>query len=167
MRWLLAFFVIFHSTSVFAQVVSIEGLCDNLPVYKQQEGVEHVPGAEDVVPADLNPLKAATPDVINIPIDVILAERFAAVNIPSDLELHPTVATVSVHKDGRVEYNGQDISDQAYRFCEEDSAVFEGVGQLNTEQGNGQQGQDILSSEPEVIEIKDGIEGEVLKGQSP
>ena len=166
MRFILLLALIWP-VSAFAQDTSLEMLCKTLPEYKQADGVEHVPGAEDVVPADINPLKAATPDVINIPIDVMLAQRFTAVKIPNDLELQPTVGMVSVHMDGRVDYNGQDISGQAYSLCGKSVVITEEIEVPNIEQGNGQQGEDILSSQPKVIEIKDGIEGEVLEGQNP
>jgi len=164
---LILFLALMWPISAFAQDVSLETLCKTLPEYSQAEGVEHVPGAEDVVPADLNPLNVAVPDVINIPIDVILAERFTAVRIPNDLELQPTVSMVSVHKNGRVEYNGQDISGQAYSLCGKSTVISEETEPLDDGQLDRHGGEDILSSQPEVIEIKDGIEGEVLEGPSP
>ncbi|MEZ5813586.1 MAG: hypothetical protein R3E13_02495 [Alphaproteobacteria bacterium] len=165
MRFFLFFALMMWCWPVSAQVVSITGLCQTLPEYRQGEGVEHVSGAEaGVVPADVNGgLVKEVPDVINIPVDVILAERFASVKIPQDLELKPGVATVSVRKDGRVEYNGQDISAQAYSLCGKSVVVPVVPAPL----GDGQKGEDLLSSGPDDVEVKDGAEGEPLEGRYP
>lgn len=183
---------------------SLDVMCKTITNYQVADGVNYVPGADDVVPADLNPLNAAVPDVINIPIDVYLAERFQNVKIPDDLELLPTVSTIAVHKNGRVDYNGQDVSARAYSLCgkavvateegglkgaENDQAavstseqsskedVDDGLrlkeGLLEQSVVNGQRGGDVLQSgaveqnTPKTVEIKDGIEAEVLEGQYP
>ncbi len=159
MKYVLFILVLLSPMTAIAQDLTLETLCASLPEYRQAEGVEYVPGAEAVVRADLNPLNAAVPDIIDIPITVQLAERFPDLNIPADLQLEPNVALLSVHKNGRVEYNGQDVSGQIYTTCEKE--------QSESETAHGQQGEDILSSEPKVIEIKDGIKGEVLEGQYP
>ncbi|MCB1720574.1 MAG: hypothetical protein KDI11_02350, partial [Alphaproteobacteria bacterium] len=143
-----------------AQDASLAVMCKALPDYRAPKGVEYVPGAEAVVPADLNPLKAPGLDVVKIPIDVILSERFQAVKIPSDLELKPTVGMISVYRDGRVEYDGQDVSGQAYSLCGKSVGIVE-------PSEHGQKGNDGLKSQPEVTDVKESIEGEVLEGQYP
>ncbi|MCB9983077.1 MAG: hypothetical protein H6861_05310 [Rhodospirillales bacterium] len=143
-----------------AQDASLEVLCKALPNYKMPEGVEYVPGADAVVPADINPLKAPGLDVVKISIDMMLAQRFQAVKIPSDLELKSSVGILSVHRDGRVEYDGQDVSGQAYSLCGKSVGIAERAERR-------QAGDDGLKSQPEVMEVKEGIEGEVLEGQYP
>lgn len=167
MKVLLFLAVLMMPAAAFAQDVSLEVLCKALPDYSQAAGVEYVAGAEDVVPADLNPLKVAAPDVVNIPIDLMLAERFQSVRIPNDLELKPTVALVSIHKNGRVKYDGQDISGQVYSLCGKSVVLKDEVSEEIAPPSDGQQGADVLQSQPELIEIKEGIEGEVLEGQYP
>lgn len=165
MKWLFVILMIIGGPAS-AQEVPLEVLCKNLPDFVSEDGVNHVPGAEGAVPADINPLNAAVANVINIPIDVMLAERFTSVRIPNDLELQPTVSMVSVHQDGRVEYNGQDVSGQAYSLCGK-STVIPVEEPESASQANGQQGDDVLKSPAEIVEIKEGIEGEILEGQYP
>ena len=160
MRFLATVLLFLYSAPVLAEEdASLEVLCRSLPEYQQGEGVEYKPGVEGVVPADLNPLNAAVPDVINIPITVKLAERFPALNIPADLELQPDAGLLSIHQGGRVEYNGQDISGQAYSACGKDEAV------------HGHVDEDTVNSEAEaesqpVIVIKEGADGmEAIEGQ--
>ncbi|HOO82076.1 MAG TPA: hypothetical protein PK513_06210 [Alphaproteobacteria bacterium] len=160
MRWFTGLLVFFVPVAALAQDASLAVICKALPNYKTPAGVEYVQGVEGVVPADLNPLKAPMLDVVKIPIDVMLAERFQSVKIPSDLELQPNVAMISIYRDGRVEYNGQDVSGQAYSLCGKSVGIVE-------KSRNGQAGDDALKSQPEVIELKESVEGEVLEGQYP
>lgn len=98
-----------------ASAQMIEGVCKNLPQYRQQAGVEHVPGAEDVVPADLNAVEQPI-NAVEIPVTVDLETRFN-LNVPNGIELEADMANIVVHPNGRVEYNGQDITDAAYQAC--------------------------------------------------
>lgn len=101
-------------------------LCRTLPDYQKPAGADYVPGADaqgrPVVPADLNALDASIPDVVNVPISVDVIRRFSLV-VPEGLEMKPDVGVVGVHRDGRVTYNGQDITRQAYSVCAKDTEV--------------------------------------------
>ena len=138
-------------------ITSAPNLCDSISTYQQADGVEFKPNAEDVVPADINPLSAAVPEIINIPITVELAERFPDLNIDPDLLLRPDVANLSIFQNGRVEYNGQDITNQALAACGEAPA------------SDGQIPNAPLPSQS--VEVKDGIEAEplpdIIEGQYP
>jgi len=154
--------------SVQGQVLSLEGVCEDAPVeFQAEQGVEYIPGAEEVTPADINPLNAAVPDAIEIPIDVILSERFDNAGIDAGLELNPAVSSILVHKNGRVQYNGQDITSQISSLCGKEPVVSE--KEEAVKKPNGQQGSDVLKSsksvEPNVVETKKTIEGEVLKDE--
>ncbi len=110
------------SAPVMAQdIVSVETFCRILPEYQQPAGVEYQPGVDvngkAVAPADLN---GASPiqnfETIEIPVEVDLISRFGLAPKPG-VELQPYVALMSIHKNGRVDYNGQDISKQAHELC--------------------------------------------------
>ncbi|MCC6597371.1 MAG: hypothetical protein IT559_01110 [Alphaproteobacteria bacterium] len=116
-------------TSVVAQAQNggLSVLCNSLPEYRPAPGVEYEPGIDAkgraVLPADLNaPLNGGV-DKINIPITLDLAQRF---NIfpANGIELKPDVGLISVYKDGRVEYNGQDLARQAYTLCAHDTKIL-------------------------------------------
>ncbi len=102
--------------------VSIETFCRLLPEYKQPAGVEYQPSVGPngpVAPADLNGLSPVQSfETIEIPVEVDLVQRFG-IPVQSGVELKPYVALMSIHKDGRVDYNGQDISKQAQELCKD------------------------------------------------
>ena len=154
-RLFVFFIAVFLSFGAHAQ--ELEVFCNSLPEYQKGADVEFVPGRDDVVPADIKPLNAAVPEVIDIPINVQLLERFPDLDIPTDLELEPTVSVISVHQNGRVSYNGQDVSKQIYTACGENAEIPEvaddGVNR-------GQDGDDTLNSD--TVMVKEGIEAEIL-----
>jgi len=97
--------------------------CNVLPAYQQASGVEYVPGVDIkgqvVASADVAgaaPLRSF--DTIEIPVEADLVQRFG-LNVPAGIELKPYVALISIHKDGRVDYNGQDITQKAHDMCNE------------------------------------------------
>ncbi len=98
-----------------------ETFCHLLAEHTPSADVEYKPGVDvhgkPVVPADLGqPLNNF--ETIEIPVELDLAQKFG-LNTPAGIELKPYVALVSIHKDGKVDYNGQDISKQAYQLCNE------------------------------------------------
>lgn len=124
-----------------AEDPSIAMLCKKLADYTPPKGVDYVPGAEDVVPADVGGAHQVTPDVIEIPVTVLLAERFPTVDIPlNDVQLEPDVGIIEVHSDGEVTYRGLNVTSDAQYVC--------GGG----ESPDGQEAAEPLKSEPEEQE---------------
>lgn len=177
MKWLAGILFTFCCVvPAYAQVVSVEGFCDQIHAYQKPAGVDFLSGRDDVVPAELNSFNASAYDVINIPIDVILAQRFQELNVPDGLNLLPTVSNIAVHQDGRIVYNGQDISEQLYALCGEQVASPD-IDLKSDGKAHGQAGNDVLKSEPmktkTVTDIKaaDAAPEEpaedILEGQYP
>ncbi len=109
---------------------SFKVLCQNLPDYQgdADAGVEYQPGVDvhgnAVAPADLNaPLDAGAGRVVQIPVTVDLVQRFNLYPF-FGIEMKPDVGVVSVHSDGRVEYNGQNLTRQAYTLCGRDTKII-------------------------------------------
>lgn len=115
---------------------SVAVLCKSLADYRPVEGVEYVPGKEDVVPVDIGGPRQVTPDIIEIPITVLLAQRFPTINIPLDIELEPDVGAIEVHSDGEVTYRGLNITSDAQVVCAEGQTA------------DGQAADEPLKSEP-------------------
>jgi hypothetical protein len=113
-----------------AQDASFDVLCLTLPDAQVVNDVEYKPGVDvngkAVVPADINALDASVADVINIPVTVDLVQKFSLMNMQG-IELKPDVSNIAIHKDGRVSYNGQDISKQAYSVCAKNVEIRETV----------------------------------------
>lgn len=106
---------------------ALKVLCQSLPVYRPDPGVEYRPGVDvhgrAVAPADLNvPLNVGVDEVIRIPVTVDLVRRFNLYPA-AGIELEPDVGVISIHSDGRVEYNGQDLARQAYTLCARDTKI--------------------------------------------
>ncbi|MCB1651424.1 MAG: hypothetical protein KDI46_05160 [Alphaproteobacteria bacterium] len=135
-----------------------EALCRLVADYNVQApsgiSAEYQPGVDvhgvPVAAADVNPLDAGI-DVVNIPITVDLAQRFNLV-LPQGIELKPDVGMISIYKDGRVAYNGQDLSGPAVALCSKRLPTETQSEQTLHGQGAG----DPLPSTPET---------EIIEGQ--
>lgn len=108
--------------------VAFKILCQSLPAYQADTGVEYRPGVDvrgrAVAPADLKaPLSAGMGEVVQIPVTVDLVQRFNLYPF-FGIELKPDIGMVSVHSDGRVEYNGQNLTRQAYTLCARDTKII-------------------------------------------
>lgn len=68
-----------------------------------------------VAPADIAPLADTAPDYVEVPMTIDLAQRMGVT--PVGAEMRMPVANLKLYKDGKVEYNGQDISSNAASLC--------------------------------------------------
>lgn len=144
MRFLLAALLLIASPA-WAQYD--HDICTRITHHVPVSDVAHKPGAEDVVPADLRGSLDGGLGGLDIPIEINLAELSGNEFLPDDLQ----VATVSLFQDGRVEYNGQDVSRSVSAACEaaEDVPVED-----------GQSEEKLVPSEPENTES-------LIEGQYP
>ncbi len=69
-----------------------------------------------VVPADVSATPKVVPDVVRIPMTVDLAQRLGSV--PAGAEMKAATGMVEIHKDGRVSFNGQDMTEVAVVLCD-------------------------------------------------
>lgn len=121
-----------------------EVFCKELTEHVPDDDVNYKPGREGVVPADVDGgIAQPVFDPISVPIQVELLE-YMDLDVPKGIDLEPYVAQVDVFQDGRVLYNGQDISKQTLVLCSD---------------VDGQAEEDALNSQSEETEeIKEGIE---------
>jgi len=68
-----------------------------------------------VAPADINPIADAAPDYVEVPMTIDLAKRMGVAPVGAEMQM--PVANLKLYKDGKVEYNGQDISSNAASLC--------------------------------------------------
>lgn len=94
-------------------------LCRLRAQHMARADVAYQPGVDvhgnPVVQADVNAAPSMVHDVIRIPLNVDLAQRLASV--PSGVELEADMGMVEVYKDGRVTFNGQDLTNVAAVVC--------------------------------------------------
>lgn len=148
---------LFLTLIVVLLVVSEHAFAQNsLGVYCK-EMPAHVPDADvnftgdSNVPATLNPMPSDLGGV-HIPITLDLASRYG-LELPEGIELKPDVSIMSIYPDGRIEYNGQVLEQNAQYIC----------GRAMKD--DGLKAKDSLTSPAKRYKVKDGIEGEILEGQ--
>jgi hypothetical protein len=128
MKYIALFAIVFFAAvPAIAQTVSVTTLCSQLVAHTPGEDVEFKPGVDaqgnPITPADINaPIEAiAYPIQIPIEIDIVkLLDLELPPGIESSTEMNAAVAFLSVEKDGRVFYNGQDVSDRVTYTCKDD-----------------------------------------------
>lgn len=154
---LLSYFLFLGAYGAYAQEQNLEEICKNLEPYRKTEnivGADYVPGVDvngnKVVPADLGQ-DGAYPNLnpITIPIQIDLMQRYG-LDLPLGAEMKPEVANLNIYADGRVEYNGQDISPQIKTMCENEA---------ESENPHGQEATNVIDSTPKQDESKDVISG--------
>ena len=69
-----------------------------------------------VVPANVAATPSMVPDVVRIPMTVDLAQRLGSV--PAGAEMKAATGMIEIHKDGRVSFNGQDMTEVAVVLCD-------------------------------------------------
>lgn len=95
-------------------------LCDHVTRYEPESGTAFIPGTdiygEPVAPADINEIKTPVPNVVTIPVEINFLE-YIEQDLPEGIKLEGDVARVEIYNDGRVMYNGQDISGAVEAAC--------------------------------------------------
>lgn len=118
------FYTIFFILTLMAMPAMAQDACktitDMSPDYR--EGVDV--NGNSVLPADINGGDMLVVDPIIVPIEVDLIERFN-LNIvnASGVGLEPSVAALAVYPDGKVVYNGRDITDEFYQKCQSNARL--------------------------------------------
>lgn len=96
-------------------------LCALMPAHKPSAGVEYQPGVDvygrPVAPADMNaPATQMVPDVVRVPLTIDLAQRFGGA-LPTGTQLETQMGMIEIHRNGRVTYNGHDLTTAAQKVC--------------------------------------------------
>ncbi len=104
---------------VWAQSEPVE--CRILSAHQVRSDVHFVPGQDvkgrPVVPADINSAPMALPDVITAPLTIDLASRLQNMSVPAGIDMKSPLGFLEIYKNGRVVYDGRDITSQAYALC--------------------------------------------------
>ena len=113
----IVFALIFNALSAHASSLD---LCRFVTAHQLAPDVAFRPGVDvhgnPVAPADIGPALTALPDVIRVPVTIDLVERLK-LSLPAGTILEAPVALVDIHSDGRVLYNGRDISGDVAALC--------------------------------------------------
>ncbi|MCK5284450.1 MAG: hypothetical protein KAJ86_02565 [Alphaproteobacteria bacterium] len=120
----LSVFVFFVDSSVYAQEVVFESICKELPQQNSDNNADYIPGVDingnPVEFADINGILKNAIYPIEIPIELRILKLLDLELSPvlkDAIDLDPMVAMIVVYEDGRIEYNGEDISDRVAHRC--------------------------------------------------
>lgn len=121
MKYFLFFVLIIFSSASFAQETALPfSECRILPDYKSQDNVAYKAGVDvhgkSVVPADINASQIDVPETMVVPLTVDMARGLSGAGAKG-IGLEGTMGFLEVFKNGRVTYNGTDITPQVYQVC--------------------------------------------------
>ena len=111
---------LFFSFPACAQPAS-EPLCQFWLAHKPTAGVAYQPGVDvhgnPVVPADMNAqLPSLPPSRITFPMTIDMARQMN-IPVPEGTKMDANMGMIDVYTDGKMLYNGQDISASAQVLC--------------------------------------------------
>lgn len=126
MRKALFAFILFFCAPAYAQ--GDAALCQFWKHINSSSSVSaaYQPGVDvhgkPVVPADINaPSSSFLPSRITFPVNVDLAQAFA-LPLPAGTQMDANMGMIEVYTNGKVLYNGQDMTAQTQAFCAGDPA---------------------------------------------
>lgn len=117
------FALLLFSTPAFAQDI-VPPECRILEQYQTSGGADYRPGVDvrgkPVVPADINaaPPMGLDGQTIVVPLSIDMAERLQGQNIQG-LDMASTLGFIEVGPNGRVIYNGQDLTSEIHVLCDD------------------------------------------------
>lgn len=141
---------LFFAMPAFAQE-TMPPECRILQKHEPSAGVNYQAGVDvygnPVVPADIHaaPMGMGAQTIV-IPLSIDMAQRLQGQNI-AGLDMTSTIGFIEVAPDGRVTYNGQDLTGQVHLLCDgnlPETAV----------PANGQTARDVVKSAPVSSEGK-------------
>lgn len=140
---------------VAVQAEEQDALCTIMAEHIMRDGVAYKEGVDvhgnAVVPADLNAAPIKVPSVITIPLQVELAKRLQGLE-DLGVETDAPLGLVEIHENGRVVYDGEDISSSVISACgllDENEVEEEPEIAIETPQSdNGQKDDDPIKSDP-------------------
>lgn len=120
MKWMRVFTVLIitlcSNQIAIAQEIDNNSLCEHF----KYAPVAHTPRAD----VTHNPSQIMMDDPVDIPLTIDMAERYG-INVPSGIEMNAPVGFISVYKDGRILYDGKDISGNIKDECNHDTGTGE------------------------------------------
>ena len=185
----LLFYVFFFVSSFFtvpvfgAEQMMVRAFCQQVVAYQSSGDADYVPGIDidgnAITPADLSTIEVPIVDPVDFNFEVDIADYFDLTGaFPEGSKVEPVLADLEIYQDGRILYNGQDISVPVLERCRED--VDNGIegekigdeaqsinGQGESNAVNSTSGANELTMPLPEEKPEPEIEVEVLEGQYP
>jgi hypothetical protein len=135
--------------------------------YVPEANVEYQPGIDvdgnPVVSADIGVNLGENIYPLRIPLEMDLLERFN-LDIPQGIIADAEVAGIMVYEDGRVTYNGHDISSKVETFCVENEIITTPPN-YKAPQVETKTTTTTSDGQIEIEPLKPPQEGEIIKGE--
>lgn len=107
---------------VYRDNKQLQVLCQETAAHIPWDDVEYQGGIDQkgnfIVAADTGVTFSSFEYPIDIPLELDLLEKFH-MNVPIGIITDAKIAGIKIHQDGRVQYNGQDITQNVGLFCKE------------------------------------------------
>ena len=123
MKWIIVF-------TVIAQLVVTNAKAD-IDLCRNNDSIVHIPMSNVTYGANL----AFVPDPILIPLTIDMAKRYS-LNITSGLNVETFAGMLEIYKDGRILYDGIDISGDISGVCENGASKFENIIEQQSKDSN-------------------------------
>lgn len=169
MKYSLAIFLIFVCVAFAAQAQLVElAFPCSASVAHDGVGADYVPGVDvdgnAVAPADIGASFEPLQYPMRIPIELDIV-RFMGLDVPDGVNAdEASLAYIDLFKDGRLEYNGVDITDKVAKDCQASPDVQNNMSVekdvLDTSEPYGQKDSSSVALEPHA-------DGKVIYGQYP
>lgn len=150
-----------------AEEMMIKSFCQQVAAYHETGEADYVPGVDvhgnPVSSADLSMIEVPIVDPVGINFEVDLRDYFDLSDvIPEGAEMKPSFLDLEIHQDGKILYNGYDITDPINAKCgDETVSNVDGQG-VKDAVNSATEKQPVPKAKPEQE-----IEVEVLEGQYP
>lgn len=111
------FLFLFITPVAMAQDDPVAPECRLLPNHVANDNVAYKAGVDvrgkNVVPADLNASQIELPETIVVPLSINLGQNTDI----NGTDLKATTGFLEIYKNGRVTYDGKDVTSQVYAIC--------------------------------------------------
>jgi len=120
-RWKPVILILMLSNVAFVPIAYVKtyDLCtlSRAHGYRPARAVDHEPNAD----VNLNKWHIVLPDPIHVPLTIDMAERMN-VDLPEGVEMQGMIGLLSVYKDGRIMYDGKDLTRNIQDICNHDTS---------------------------------------------
>lgn len=123
-------FVMTMQSAKAAEPMNVTQMCQRIEALQDTDAANYKAGVDvhgnAVAPADLNADVSNLLQAVVIPIELDILKRFE-IDVPKGIEMEPELAQLVVHQDGKITFNGQEITQRSAFICSEERLKARGL----------------------------------------
>ena len=127
MKWMLKFMalaLLLGSDGAVAEDLCVDDFKPSSAVHSPRDDVAHNPSPFSTLP-----------DPVWIPLTIDMARRYG-LDVPDGTVMEGNLGMIEIYKNGRIVYNGEDISQDIKDKCDYDAGEFEAIIERESQNGN-------------------------------